>query len=65
MVIVRAAVALQDFEVVLLMEGTLPEPKTRLSRKVIQQLDAMGLAFKARHMGPWWGRPSIALDLRR
>ncbi|CAK9081766.1 Bifunctional monothiol glutaredoxin-S16 [Durusdinium trenchii] len=38
---------LKEFEVVLFMEGTLKEPKTRICREVVRQLDSMGLAFKA------------------
>ena len=33
---------------VLFMEGTLKEPKTRICREVVRQLDSMGLAFKVR-----------------
>ena len=37
----------EEFRVVLFLEGPLTEPKTRLSRRVVQRLDALGLPFKA------------------
>ena len=44
---------IQEFKVVLFMDGTLPSPATRISRQVVQQLDAFGLPFKARDL-PWF-----------
>ncbi|CAE7207681.1 unnamed protein product, partial [Symbiodinium necroappetens] len=38
---------LQEFHVVLFMEGTLAKPKTRLGRQVIKELDGRDMAFKA------------------
>ncbi|CAE7763878.1 GRXS16 [Symbiodinium pilosum] len=38
---------LQDFHIVLFMEGTLKKPKNRLTRQVIKELDDRGMPFKA------------------
>ncbi len=37
---------LQDFHIVLFMDGTLQEPRRRLDRQIVHELDAQGLAFK-------------------
>lgn len=43
--IVRAI--LKDFHIVLFMDGTLQEPRRRLDRQIVHELDAQGLPFKA------------------
>lgn len=50
---------LQEFRVVLFLEGPLTEPKTRLSRRVVQRLDALGLPFKAIDCSNEKSNPSI------
>ena len=38
---------LKEFPVVLFLDGTLSKPKSRLSERVVRELDAQGLTFKA------------------
>lgn len=51
---------LKEFPVVLFLDGTLSKPKSRLSERVVRELDAQGLTFKALKgldisYGPWIG----------
>lgn len=45
---------LQDFHIVLFMDGTLQEPRRRLDRQIVHELDAQGLPFKVHRTPPGW-----------